>query len=108
MSFKYVVAVVRANALAALEQKLAGLQVLGLTVSKVEGLGEYRNFFSLTHLTEHLRVEIFVDASKAENVVNAIMDAAHSDMPGAGIVAVLPVEKFLHIRTRSENLPDES
>lgn len=50
----------------------------------------------------------FVDASKAEAVANAIMDAAHSDLPGAGIVAVMPVEQFFHIRTRSENLPDES
>lgn len=108
MSFKYIVAVGHADILAALEQKLAGLQVRGLTISKGEGLGEYRNFFSITHLTEHMRVEIFVDESKADAVVNAIMEAAHSEVPGAGIVAVMPVEKFFHIRTRSETLPDES
>lgn len=108
MHFKYVIAIVRADALAALEAKLAGFHARGLTVTKVGGFGEYADFFSTSHLTEHLKVEIFVEASQADAVVNAVMDAAHSEVPGAGIVAVMPVDKFFHIRTRSEALPDES
>lgn len=106
MHFKYVVAIVRADVLGELEAMFGGLHVRGITVTKVMGFGEYADFFSSDHLTEHIKVEIFVEESKAEAITNAIMDAAHSDVPGAGIVAVMPVEKFLHIRTRSETLPD--
>jgi Cu(I)/Ag(I) efflux system protein CusF len=107
MNLKYVVAVIRADVLDALEVKLASLQVRGLTVSKVKGFGEYVDFLAKSHLTEHIKVEIFVEDSKAEAVAAAIMDIAHSEVPGAGIVAMMPVEKFFHIRTRSETLPDE-
>ena len=108
MSLKYVVAIIRPDVLNALEAKLGSLHVRGLTVPKVKGFGEYTDFFSKNRLTEHIKIEIFVEESKLEALTNAIMDIAHSDVPGAGIVAVMPVEKFLHVRTRSENLPDES
>ncbi len=107
MRFKYVVAIIRADVLDALETKLGTLHVRGITVTKVMGFGEYTDFFSKSHLTEHIKVEIFVEESKVEATANAIMDVAHSDVPGAGIVAILPVDKFLHIRTRSEALPDQ-
>lgn len=108
MSLKYVVAVIRADVLDALEVKLSSLHVRGLTVSKVKGFGEYLDILARSHLTEHMKVEIFVEESKLEALTTAIIDIAHSDVPGAGIVAVMPVEKFLHVRTRSETLPDES
>ena len=107
MSLKYVVAVIRADVLDALEAKLVSLHVRGLTVSKVKGFGEYVDFLAKSHLTEHMKVEIFVEESKVEALTTAIIDIAHSDVPGAGIVAVMPVEKFVHVRTRSETLPDE-
>lgn len=107
MSLKYVVAVIRADVLDALEAKLGSLRVRGLTVSKVKGFGEYVDFLAKSHLTEHIKVEIFVEESKAEGIANAIMDVAHSDVPGAGIVAIMSVDKFYHIRTRSEALPGQ-
>ncbi|RZI40331.1 P-II family nitrogen regulator [Herbaspirillum sp. HC18] len=106
MGLKYVVAIIRPDVLDALEAKLSMLHVRGLTVTKVQGFGEYVDFLAKRHLTEHLKVEIFVEEPKVAELTNAIMDVAHSDLPGAGILAVLPVDKFFHIRTRSEVLPD--
>ena len=108
MQFKYVVAIVRADVLDTLETEFSSLHVRALTVTKVRGFGEYTDFLAISHLTEHLKVELFVEDSKAEAIANVIMDVAHSDVPGAGIVAIMPVEKFFHIRTRTEVLPDES
>lgn len=108
MRLKYVVAVIRPDALDALEAKLASLQMRGLTVTTVRGFGEYVDYLAKSHLTEHIKVEIFVEESKAEAIATAIMDVAHSDLPGAGFVVVIPVEKFFHIRTQSEVLPDAS
>lgn len=108
MGFKYVVAIIRGSVLEALEARLASLGVRGLTVSKVRGQGEYMDVLAKDHLVGHMKIEIFVGESNAEAVIDAIVEVAHSDVPGAGVVAVMPVEKFLHIRTRSATLPDES
>ncbi len=106
MHFKYIAAIVRPEVLPKLELKLAGLHVRGITVTKVKGFGEYIDVLARDHLTEHLKVEVFVEESMSDAVVNAILEVADSTVPGAGIVAVLPVDKFLHIRTRSEAVPD--
>ena len=108
MPFNYIVAVVRADTLGAIEAAFHGLQVRGMTVSRVKGFGEHIDLLARDHLTEHLKIEVFVEAGRADAVVAAIIDVAHSDLPGAGIVAVLPVETFLHIRTRSAILPGEA
>ena len=105
---KYVVAVVRSNILEALEQKLIDVGVRGLTVTRVKGLGEYAEFHARDWLSEHEKVEIFTEQSKVEAITNAIMDTAHTGDHGDGIMAVIPLEKFYRIRTRSEALPGET
>jgi nitrogen regulatory protein PII len=101
MTFKYVIAIIRPDVLATLETKLGSLHIRGLTVTQVKGFGEYTDFYSQNHLTAHLKVEIFVEESKVEELTRAIMDVARSDIPGAGILAVLPVDQFFHIRTQT-------
>ncbi|MGH8790459.1 MAG: P-II family nitrogen regulator [Cupriavidus necator] len=106
MNIKYVVAIVRSDNLKMLEVRLNSIRVGGVTVTNVKGYGEYKNLFSSDRLVEHTRVEIFAEESKVDLLVRALLDAAHSDPPGAGIVAVMPVERFLHLRTGTETLPD--
>lgn len=107
MGVKYVMAIVRPDVVGTLRTRLPSLHIRGMTVTRVQGFGEYIDFFSERHFTEHAKVEIFVDDANVEALTNAIMDAAHSDIPGAGILAVLPVDQFFHIRTRSADLPGE-
>ena len=47
-------------------------------------------------------LEIFTKTDEVEAVASAIMDAAHTGVPGDGVVAVLPIDKLDLIRTRSE------
>lgn len=101
MNVKYVIAIIRPDALLTLEAKLGNLHIQGMTVTKVMGYGEYTDYYSKNHLTEHLKVEIFVEESKVEVLTNVILDVAHSDVPGAGVLAVLAVDDFFHIRTRA-------
>ena len=44
----------------------------------------------------------FEDGEKVKEAVSAIIDAAHAEASGDGIVAVLPVEKVFRIRTKKE------
>ena len=106
MNFKYVVAIVRPDAVESLEAGFKSLGVGGITLTKVKGFGEYKNFFTGDWLTEHTKIEIFTEASKVEPLLGVFLEAAHGDIPGAGIVAVMPTERFLHLRTGTETLPE--
>lgn len=105
MNIKYVVAIVPRERLESLERKLHDLGVGGITLSRVRGFGEYKNFFSNDWLTDNTKVEIFTDASRVEALLGVLLKSDDSDAPGAGIVAVMPTERFLHLRTGTETLP---
>lgn len=105
MSFKYVVAIVAPEAVEPLEKKLRGIGVGGITLTKVRGFGEYKNFYARDWLSDHTKVEIFAEESKVDGLLDALAASAASDLPGSGVVAVIAVDKFLHLRTGTEVLP---
>jgi nitrogen regulatory protein P-II 1 len=108
MALHYVIAVVRADALMAVEQRLTQVGVRGFTVVKVKGLGKHPNFFSRDTLSDEAKLEIVANESKLEAIVTAITDAAHTGDPGDGVISVLPVAHFYRIRTRAEAMPDDA
>ncbi|UUZ68979.1 P-II family nitrogen regulator [Polaromonas sp. P2-4] len=77
----------------------------GVTLTKVKGFGEYKNFFTSDLLSDHTQVEIFTEESKVEPLLDALLEIGRSDIPGSGVVAVIPVDRFLHLRTGTEVLP---
>lgn len=99
MEFKRIIAIIPNEALAVLEASLKRLQVGGMTVSRVKGYGEYKNLFTDDWFSEHTKVEIFIEAPRVDAILNAILEIEHKGSPGGGIVAVIPVERFLHLRT---------
>ncbi|HQT24991.1 MAG: P-II family nitrogen regulator [Burkholderiales bacterium] len=105
--FCKVTAVIRTGVLERVEQRLQELGVHGICVTSVKGHGEYADFYSRDCMTTHARVEIFTSAERADDVVQAIMEAAYTGVKGDGIVAVLPVSKLYRIRQRAEVRPDE-
>ncbi|MBI5718721.1 MAG: P-II family nitrogen regulator [Burkholderiales bacterium] len=98
MAFKYVIAILRPEAVPALEAKLTRIGVGGITLTRVKGFGNYKNFFSGDWLTEHAKAELFVDESHLGALLGLLREAAGSDVPGTGVVAVMPVEDFFHLR----------
>jgi nitrogen regulatory protein P-II 1 len=107
MSFRKVTAIFRCDSCEKVEQKLQELGVHGFSLSKVKGYGEYADLYSDDWLVTHARLEIFTETSKVDEIVEAIMDAAHVGIEGDGIVAVLPVEQLYRIRTRSKFQPGD-
>jgi nitrogen regulatory protein PII len=108
MKFSYVIAIVPPETVDALERRFRSIGIGGMTLTKVKGFGEYKNFFSRDLLSEHTKLEVFVEESHLEGLLNALLEVAGSDVPGAGIAAVMPVERFLHLRTGTEFLPAPS
>ena len=102
MDFRKVTAIIRPDSLEKVEKELQALSIPGVSATKVKGYGEYANFYAPDWMLTHARVEVFIGQHQTEEVVKAIMDAAHTGIEGDGIVAVLPVESVYHIRTREK------
>jgi len=102
MNFRKVTAIFRPDRLEAVEDSLRNLGVPGVSVTKIKGFGEYANFYQPDWLSTHVRIEVFISKDKADEIAEAIMEAAHTGIEGDGIVAVLPVESVYHIRTKKK------
>jgi nitrogen regulatory protein P-II 1 len=107
MELKKVNAIIRSRLLEEVEERLKKIGVKGLTVTRVKGYGEDKTILAQDWLGTHARIEIFAEEAKADEIASAIMEVAHTGGPGDGIICILPVEKILRIRTKSEIKADE-
>ena len=98
MDLKKVVAIVRTDVIEHVESRLIQLGVPGITIARVKGFGEYSNFLRPDWLSAYVRIEIFADLEQVQQIVDAILEAAHTGTAGDGIVSVLPVETLYRIR----------
>lgn len=106
MEIKAVIAMVRSDALEAVETKLRQTGVQGITVTKSKGYGDHRNFFARDWMSDGVRIEIYTAADRVGAIVDAITDAAYTGEPGDGLIVVLPVDQAFSVRTRSETVPN--
>lgn len=106
MDARLIIANFPRDKLEAVEKKLERTGVERINVSKVKGFGEYHNFYAPNWLNDEVRVEIFTRKDEVEKIVSAILDVAHTGLPGDGVVAVVPIDKLYLIRTRAEATPD--
>jgi len=107
MDIKLIIAIIRRHKLEAVEQKLKETGVERINVTKVKGYGEYHDFFARDWMVEEVRLEIFTRNNEVEKITTTIMNAAHTGVPGDGVVAVVPVEKLFLVRTQAEATPQE-
>lgn len=106
MNFRKVTAMFPSLELEEVEQALIGIGVPGMTVSATHGFGEYRSYYAKDTMADCVRVEIFTDADKADEIVRTIARTVHQGLNSDGIVAVLPVEDLLHIHEFEEGYHD--
>src|SRR6056297_441854 len=103
---KLVMAVVRPDKLSDVKRALAEVGAPSLTVTNVSGRGsqpakkgQWRGEEYTVDLHQKVKVECVVADIPADDVVDAIADAAHTGEKGDGKVFVLPVESAHQIRT---------
>lgn len=99
MNYAKITGIIRASVLDKIEKRLIREGSPGLSVTKVKGCGELKDFFTHDWLVSHARIEVFALAVDAERIAQAILEEAQSGDSGDGIVAILPVEKVLRTRT---------
>jgi len=103
---KLVTAIVKPFVLEDVKTALEQVGVLGMTVSEVQGYGRQKGHTEVYRGAEYsvdfvpkIRVEVVVDDSLADKVVDAVMDAARTGRIGDGKVWVTPVETVVRVRT---------
>lgn len=107
MKYRKITAIIANLALERVERRLERLGVKGVSITKVKGYGDYKNYYSKDWLTNRTRIEIFTDRDRAEEIATAIMEEAHTGQPGDGIVVILPVESVWHIQTKALATPED-
>jgi len=108
MQFCKLTAIIQTDRCDDVEKKLTELGITAFTITKVKGVGEYRNHFEGEGLSEHTRIEIYLPESRADGVAEGIMEAAHTGAMGDGIVAISPVRDVYRIRTREKCVPEDT
>ena len=107
---KLVIAIIQPYKLDEVREALAAISVQGLTVAEGRGFGRqkgqteiYRGAEYEISLVPKVRLDVVVEASFAEQVVDAIENAARTGRIGDGKIFVLDVEQAVRIRTGDRN-----
>jgi nitrogen regulatory protein P-II 2 len=103
---KIVMAIIKPFKLEEVRDALTAIGVHGLTVTEVKGYGRqkghteiYRGAEYVVNFLPKLRIEVAVDSTMADKVVEAITSRARTGQIGDGKVFVTKIESALRIRT---------
>ena len=103
---KQITAIIKPFKLDEVREALADVNVTGLTVTEVKGFGRQKGHTELYRGAEYVvdflpkvKVEVVVDDSVSELVVDAIIKAARTGKIGDGKIFVRNIEQVIRIRT---------
>ena len=103
---KLIIAIIKPSKLQDVRDALSSIDVAGMTVSEVKGYGRqkghteiYRGAEYEVSLLPKLKLEMAVPEALAEQVVEAVQNAAKTENIGDGKIFVLPLEAAVRIRT---------
>ena len=103
---KLVTAIVKPFKLDDVKNALELIGITGLTVSEVQGFGRQRGHTEVYRGAEYqvdfvpkVRIEVVVDDSIVDKVVDSIVRAARTGKIGDGKVWVSPVDTIVRVRT---------
>ena len=103
---KKVEAIIKPFKLDDVKEALNEIGIQGMTISEVKGYGRqkghkeiYRGAEYVVDFIPKIKIDIVVEADRAEEVVETIQNASNTGKIGDGKIFVLPVEEAFRIRT---------
>ena len=103
---KKIEAIIKPFKLDDVKEALNGIGIKGMTVSEVKGYGRQKGHKEIYRGAEYevdfipkTKMEIIVDATQVDLVVDTIRDAANTDKIGDGKIFVLPIDDVIRVRT---------
>ena len=103
---KLITAIIKPFKLDEVREALSQVNVTGLTVTEVKGFGRQKGHTELYRGAEYVvdflpkvKIEVAVDDSIAEHVVEAIQNSARTGKIGDGKIFVWNIDQVIRIRT---------
>ena len=103
---KMITAIIKPFRMDEVRNALAEVGVTGMTMTEVKGFGRQKGHTELYRGAEYqvdflpkVKVEVAVDSSAVESVIEAIMEAARTGKVGDGKIFVTNIESVVRIRT---------
>ena len=103
---KLVTAIVKPFRLDEVKEALKGAGVAGITVTEVQGFGRQAGHTEVYRGTEYkvdfvpkARIELVVDETEVERIVEVIVNAARTGKIGDGKIWVSQIDQLVRIRT---------
>ena len=103
---KYLIAVIQPFKLEAVREALEKIGIEGITASEVKGHGRQRGHTEMYRGAEYrinfvskVKIELAIDASRVDEVIETIKTSGQSGQIGDGKIFVLPFEQAVRIRT---------
>jgi len=103
---KKIEAIIKPFKLDDVKEALNEIGIKGMTISEVKGYGRqkghkeiYRGAEYVVDFIPKIRIEVIVDASMVNQVIEKMREAAHTGKIGDGKIFVLPVEEVVRVRT---------
>jgi nitrogen regulatory protein P-II 2 len=103
---KLVSAIIKPFKLDEVRDALGAIGVQGMTVTEVRGYGRqkghkeiYRGAEYVVNLLPKVRLDIAIDDSQVDKVMQAISEAAKTGQIGDGKIFVSPIDRAVRIRT---------
>ena len=103
---KKIEAIIKPFKLDEVKERLTAVGVQGLTVTEVKGFGRQKGHTELYRGAEYVidflpktKLEILAPEEQVDDIIDAIMTAAHTGRIGDGKIFLLPVDDVVRIRT---------
>ncbi|MBF0293968.1 MAG: P-II family nitrogen regulator [Magnetococcales bacterium] len=103
---KWVTAIIKPFKQEEVREALSAIGVTGMTLTEVRGFGRQKGHTELYRGAEYqvdflpkIKVELAVQESQVEQVVEAIREAARTGKIGDGKIFVMPIDHAVRIRT---------
>jgi len=103
---KKIEAIIKPFKLDEVKERLTSVGVQGLTVTEVKGFGRQKGHTELYRGAEYVidflpktKLEILAPEEQVDDIIDAIMTAAHTGRIGDGKIFILPVDAVVRIRT---------
>ena len=103
---KKIEAIIRTHLLDAVRSALQEVEVVGMTISEVQGYGRQKGHTETYRGTEYqiefipkIKIEVLIPDDVEEFTVNAIIKTARTGKFGDGKIFVIPVDDVIRIRT---------
>jgi nitrogen regulatory protein PII len=103
---KKIEAIIKPFKLDDVKEALNGIGIKGMTISEVKGYGRQKGHKEIYRGAEYVvdfipkaKMEIIVETSLVDQVIETIRQAANTGKIGDGKIFVLPIEEVVRVRT---------